>query len=122
MSKVKLNNRIGQRIKALRKEKGISQETLAEMIGKSVETVSNIERSIFMPRVDTAEDISKALGVELYELFIFDVSVNDKEKIKLINDIISMLKNQPLDLIKATKDQVKNFINLKDSFINRLSE
>lgn len=122
MNKNELNVRIGNRIKALRKDKKVSQEELAGAIGKTKDTVSNIERGVFLPRIDTAEEIANALDVPLYELFVHDVSVNDKTKIKVINEIVGLLKNQPLDLLKTTLEQVKSFIALKDSFINRLNK
>ncbi len=114
--------RIAERVKKLRKEKKISQEELASMIDKSTETVSHIERAIFLPRLETAQEIADALDVPLYELFIYDVPETDKAKIKLMNEIIDLLKNQPIDLLKMTLEQVKNFVALKDSFINRLKK
>ncbi|MFH0987250.1 MAG: helix-turn-helix transcriptional regulator [Candidatus Micrarchaeota archaeon] len=122
MSKKSLHIRIGSRIKKLRKEKKISQEKLAELIDKSVDTVSNIERAIFLPRIETAAEIADALDVDLYELFINDVSAPDKAKMKLLNEILDLLKNQPIDLLKMTLEQVKSFVALKESFINRLKK
>jgi len=87
-----------------------------------VETVSHIERAIFLPRLETAQDIADALDVPLYELFIYDVAETDKAKIKLVHEIITLLKGQPLDLLRMTLDQVKSFIALKNSFINRLQK
>lgn len=122
MSRNDLSVRIGSRMRALRKNKGLSQEELAGRIGKSTETVSNIERGVFLPRIDTAEEIANALEVPMYELFVHDISINDKTKITVINEIIGLLKNQPLDLLKTTLEQVKSFIALKDSFIDRLNK
>lgn len=114
--------RIAERVKKLRKEKKISQEELAAMIDKSTETVSHIERAIFLPRLETAQEIADALDVPLYELFIYDVPETDKAKIKLTHEILDLLKDQPTDLLKMTLEQVKNFVALKDSFINRLKK
>jgi transcriptional regulator with XRE-family HTH domain len=119
MAKKTSKIRIGQRIKALRKERKLSQEELAENIGKSVETISHIERSIFLPRLETAQEIADVLGVPLFELFAYDVSETDKAKAKATQEIIRLLHGQPLNLIKTTLDQVKSFISLKDSYLNK---
>ncbi|MCW0232570.1 MAG: helix-turn-helix domain-containing protein [Ferrovibrio sp.] len=60
---------LGRRIKALRKERKLSQEDLAEMIGKSVDTVSNIERGFSSTRLSTVFEIAEALKVGFIDLF-----------------------------------------------------
>ena len=59
---------IGIRVQAARKECGLTQEQLAEAIGKTVETVSNIERGVKLPGLLTLYAISEALDVELAAL------------------------------------------------------
>jgi len=51
------------KVQALRKEKGITQERLAELIEKSVEHVSYIERGERAPSFETILDIAEALEV-----------------------------------------------------------
>ncbi|MEL3891702.1 helix-turn-helix transcriptional regulator [Ferrovibrio sp. MS7] len=60
---------LGRRIKALRKERKLSQEDLAEIIGKSVDTVSNIERGFSSTRLSTVFEIAEALKVGFIDLF-----------------------------------------------------
>lgn len=59
----------GNRVKALRKARSLSQEELAEAIGKSVDTISNIERGFNSTRISTVFDIADALHVSFVELF-----------------------------------------------------
>lgn len=59
----------GQRVKALRKIRKLSQEDLAEAIGKSVDTVSNIERGFAATKLSTAFDIATALDINFVDLF-----------------------------------------------------
>ncbi|MFT6077591.1 MAG: transcriptional regulator with XRE-family HTH domain [Rickettsiales bacterium] len=59
---------IGNRVRKARKNKGLTQEELAALIDKTVETVSNIERGVKLPGLATLEDIRKALGVKLSDL------------------------------------------------------
>jgi transcriptional regulator with XRE-family HTH domain len=59
---------IGNRVRKARKNKGLTQEELATLIDKTVETVSNIERGIKLPGLATLEDLRKALDVRLSDL------------------------------------------------------
>jgi transcriptional regulator with XRE-family HTH domain len=121
MGATDFNTKLGQRIKKLRKAQKLSQEALAELVNKSVDTISNIERGIFPPRIETALEIATALGIPLHELFqINDVPATDKEKAALLDEIYDMLKAQPNELLEFTLAQTKELIALKESFINRL--
>ena len=55
----------GDRVQALRKERGITQEQLAENIDKSVEHISYIERGERAPSFETILDIAEALKVSV---------------------------------------------------------
>ncbi len=63
-----LKKLIGNRVREARKNKGLTQEELAALIDKTVETVSNIERGVKLPGLATLEDIRKVLGVKLSDL------------------------------------------------------
>jgi quercetin dioxygenase-like cupin family protein/DNA-binding transcriptional regulator YiaG len=52
---------IGQRIKAIRKAKGLSLDELSHMTGFDVELLSNIETCAVQPQLGTAIKLSKAL-------------------------------------------------------------
>lgn len=62
---------LGKRIAALRRARGLSQETLAEKSGYSTEFISLVERGINAPSVDGLDKIASALGVKIKELFDF---------------------------------------------------
>lgn len=66
-----LKNSFGKRLKQLRKERGITQEKLADMTGLSVESISNIERGVFGPKFDNLEKIAAALEIDVKLLFEF---------------------------------------------------
>lgn len=61
----------GDKVQALRKEKGITQERLAELIEKSVEHVSYIERGERAPSFETILYIAEALEVSVPFLMNF---------------------------------------------------
>lgn len=74
----------GQRVKALREEKGWSQDTLSAEAGLSPCTVMYIEQggAGHRPRLDTYEIIARALGVRVGE--IVDMSSYKKPVCRLL--------------------------------------
>ena len=72
MAKRDVQRLFGRRVKELRKLKRLTQEQLAEAIGRSVDTVSNIERGSSLTRISTADAIAVTLGVTLGEMFEAD--------------------------------------------------
>lgn len=65
----------GKRIKNLRKEKGLSQNALAETLGIHVKTVSKAERGIIGLSVDNLIQISSYFNVSLDN----EISINRNE-------------------------------------------
>ena len=72
MDASELKRRFGQHIQRLREAAALTQEGLAERIGRSVDTVSNIERGVNATRIEVAYAIATAVGVRLPDLFAFD--------------------------------------------------
>lgn len=56
---------VGERLSELRKDKGLTQKALAEVLGISVNAVSAYERGINSPEDATEEAISKFFNVSL---------------------------------------------------------
>ena len=59
-----------QNIKSLRKQRGFSQQKLAEEAGLSLAYIGGIEIAIKSPSFDSLCAIANALGVEVYQLFL----------------------------------------------------
>ena len=57
------------KIAKFRKEKGITQAQLAELIGTSQQQIAKIERGVVDPRLSTLRRIAEALGCEVPALF-----------------------------------------------------
>ena len=62
---------LGARIKELRKNRKLTQEQLSEKINIDPKHLSRIEVGKSYPSLDTLENISKALNVEMKDLFEF---------------------------------------------------
>ena len=78
---------LGSKIKAIRKQRGLTQEQLAEMVGIGTPNISYIECGKFAPAIDTLEKISTALNVEPYELYKFDKKSDEDIKKELFSAI-----------------------------------
>jgi transcriptional regulator with XRE-family HTH domain len=63
-----LEKTIGTRVKLARAKTNLTQEQLAEKIEKSVETVSNIERGLVLPTIETLLQIASVLKTTVAEL------------------------------------------------------
>ncbi len=63
--------RLGQKIQRLRKSSGYSQEKLAELIRISRTHMGHIEQGRKSPSLKVLEKLSRALKVQLSELFTF---------------------------------------------------
>lgn len=62
------------RIKALREQKGLTQEQLGDLVGTSRQAINAIETEKFEPSIWLAYDISKAFDCSIEEVLIFEES------------------------------------------------
>lgn len=62
--------KIGERIRALRLDAGMTQEELAQRIGLKKQNISRYENSRVEPNIRTAKRIAEALGVSLEEMAV----------------------------------------------------
>lgn len=69
---------IGEKIAALRKERGITQENLAGIIGISSQAISKWENNVTMPDIMLLPIIADTLGVTIDELFGIKHKVREK--------------------------------------------
>lgn len=63
--------KLGLNIKKLRKERNLTQQELADKIGKGLNFMGKIEIAFSKPRLDTLIDIANALEVNVSELTNF---------------------------------------------------
>lgn len=66
-----VRKKFGKRVKQLRKERGLTQEKLAELIDVDRSYMGFIERGERNPTLDKISKIAKALNVSLSHLFNF---------------------------------------------------
>lgn len=73
-----LRTRFGKRLRSLRRERDLSQERFAELLGISVDFLSLIERGRNSPSFDTLELIGERLHLPVKELFDFPAPFSKK--------------------------------------------
>jgi transcriptional regulator with XRE-family HTH domain len=100
---------IAKNILEIRKQKGITQEVIAEAMGLDTAVISNIEKGKRELKVCELEKISKALDVDL----LFLITYPDKyEKVeKKQEDVEAVLQ---IRLQSSKKDQVLKLLFGKD--------
>ena len=96
MDKKKL---LGRRIKEIRKNRGLTQEKLAELIDIETCSLSAIEIGRHYPSMPTIVKIAEKLNVELKSLFEFNYIKTRSEKIELINKSLNDLSDEKVDFI-----------------------
>ncbi|MDO9067829.1 MAG: helix-turn-helix transcriptional regulator [Deltaproteobacteria bacterium] len=79
---------LGQRIRELRKRKGLSQDQLSEKIGIDPKHLSRIELGKSFPYMETLEATAKALQVEIQDLFEFHHLSKEAATIEEINKML----------------------------------
>lgn len=69
----------GKTIKELREKRSITQKELAERINVSDKTISKWETGKGLPDIAIIEDLAKALGTSITELFTGDLKENENQ-------------------------------------------
>lgn len=89
---------LGKKIKLLRKEKGITQEQLADVLSVSSQAVSKWETGVSNPDISLISDIAK----------LFDISADELLGINTINNVSSTDNEQ--DLFSKRLDRLERII------------
>ncbi len=84
--------RLGLRLKAIRKEKKLTQDELAARMGRSVDALSNLERGKSLPNFTTIELLCQALNIPLKNLFDFEEASLPRRKAQLLEELQSIAR------------------------------
>ncbi|MGK5083125.1 helix-turn-helix transcriptional regulator [Bdellovibrionota bacterium FG-1] len=114
-----LVKKIGSRIRYFRVQQGLKQAQLAERGNLGAESrISDIERGQWAIGLRTLMRISKALGVDLYQLFQFDVTAQQgisKAVVKKRLGAVDEMLDQSLTQAKHLKNEVRKLLKSVDS-------
>lgn len=89
---------IGKRIKKQRKQQGLTQEKLAELMDVSIQMVSNLERGNKSIRIENLINLCKILNVSTDYIL---TGKNNGEDISLIPEKLSSLDMRERELISV---------------------
>jgi transcriptional regulator with XRE-family HTH domain len=86
--------RIGLRVRALRRAKGLTQAELAERAGRSNEAISGLERGKYSPSLETVLAIARALDSPLAELMGED-NADSPKRARLMGELTAAARALP---------------------------
>jgi transcriptional regulator with XRE-family HTH domain len=69
---IRRREQVGDRLRSLRRSKGISQRALADQVGIDVRSIGALENGTKAPTLDALFDIADALGVPVTWFFVDD--------------------------------------------------
>ena len=106
-----MNNKLAENIRAFRKEKGLTQEQLAEVFGVTVGAVHKWEAGMSTPDISLIMDIADFFDTSMDVLTGFEVRDNSAKvlakRLRRMTD--SMDPNGPAEAEKALKKYPNNF-------------
>jgi transcriptional regulator with XRE-family HTH domain len=91
MRETMIEKKIGQRIQLFRKNKGLTQDKLSEMLGISPHYLSAIERGIYSVNLNKLVDIINYLDCTADDIFADVINNGYKVRSSRLNDEISEL-------------------------------
>ncbi len=93
-----IKTRLAIGIRAIRKRRGLSQEEMAELINRSPDAISNLERGKSLPTIETLEELAKGLNISLAEFFLDpeNEDADRAEAIARLNDAARQLDDKTL--------------------------
>ncbi len=111
--------KIGNKIKELRKKRGITQEQLADAIGISFQAVSKWENNIALPDITLVPLLANYFGVTIDELFDFSLVEMKKKVEKIVDDAYKYRESDYEKSRKILEDGLKLYPE-NDILLNNL--
>lgn len=105
---------IGLRIRRLRKAKGFTQQTLAEMSGQEPSNISHIERGATKLGLPTIVSIANALNVTVDDLLCDSLIESRPSFERIASNILSDCTSRELRIITETMLALKENLRKKD--------
>lgn len=100
--------KLGRNIQKYRQEKNLTQAQLAEIISVSNVFISHIETASTKPSLETLVNIANTLGTTVDELLKDSLVQTDKIKLANINNILSSVSGDKLELAEKIINVISN--------------
>ena len=101
--------RIGDKIKALRKAKNISQESLANVLGVTFQAVSKWETGTTAPDVSLIPLLANYFGVSIDELFDYNIWENERTVDEICRRAYKLRYIDPVGAEEILREGLKQF-------------
>ncbi|NOU96214.1 helix-turn-helix domain-containing protein [Paenibacillus sp. LMG 31456] len=102
--------KVGQRLRELRKQKGLTQEELAERCGFHYTYIGGVERAEKNISLINLQKLCDGLQVQVQEVFNYEFSINLKQ-LSSREKILREIYGQLLELKAADLKKVSVFLN-----------
>ena len=100
---------LGDAVRAMRKERNLSQEVLAERIGVCKRTIIDIENHTGNPKFEILCMLVRELNLPLYEVFYPEMTENLEVK-NLIMEELNVCSNYEMEIILTMIKSLRNVI------------
>jgi len=104
---------VGERIRILRQERGLSQEQLALRASLNTSFIGQIERGGKKPTIETLDKIVTALDITFEELFNFENNTKDRNS-TVIDKILFTLNGRTPDEQEEVYVILKQILQFRD--------
>lgn len=95
-----VKKKLGKRIQELRRQRGLTQAKLAEMIGINSKTQSFIETGKTYPSSETIENYAKAFNINVAEvLYIGNIQKAEDDYLYALHKLINKATNKQIEHI-----------------------
>ncbi len=94
-----INIQIGNKIKEIRKKRGLTQAKLAEKINVDPKYISRLETGNSTPSIATIAKLSDILDVEMFSFFVVETDKKKNQLIELINSKLPKANIKELNAI-----------------------
>jgi transcriptional regulator with XRE-family HTH domain len=107
----KLRNSVGERIRTIRKAKGLTQQQLAELSGLDDAYIGSVERGERNFSIDTLEKVLTALNVSISELMFSKEHMTEDETIRqeAIDEFVALtsrLNEEQISILRRVSKEV----------------
>ena len=107
-----VSEQVGTRLKEFRQRADLTQEALAFNSGIHVSFVSEIERGLKKPSIESLEKLLAALNVSFQDFFDFEIDVKALKDNTALEKLVNELQNrseQEIELIHGIAKQILAF-------------
>lgn len=96
--------KLGNKIKEIREMRGLSQALLAGKMGKTVGTISNIERGITTPSLLTLNELADVLDVEIQDFFSYESGIKSDDSFSQVQKRMQLMSAEDRALLAVVAE------------------